>query len=61
MHPYISQGLITARTADRHQAAAAARQARLASGRFRLAGTARHPFRRAARPAMPVAYRAMSR
>jgi hypothetical protein len=64
MHPYITQGLITARTADRHQAAAAtrqARQARQAAGRPGFLSLGRRPFRRAAQPAMPAAYRAMSR
>jgi hypothetical protein len=64
LHPYIMQGLMTARADDRRRAAAAAQQAqqaRLAYGRPRFLGLGFRRARRPARPAVPVAYRAMSR
>ncbi len=61
LHPYIMQGLMTARADDRRRAAAAAQQVRLAYGRPRFLGLGLRRARRPARPAVPVAYRAMSR
>jgi len=61
MHPYITQGLMTARADDRRRAAAAAQQARLASGQSRFPGLGLRRASRPARRAVPVGYRAMSR
>jgi hypothetical protein len=63
MHPYIAQSLMDARVADRHRAAAAARQARQtrrAARRTRRQGVTALPNPQPALEALPVADRALT-